>query len=116
MLLRLSKTVLIFIVLEICLGGGGRLTAFGPLSLRMVLFAFAVILSIILLMKGRSISRKYWKLELLFLLMISTGVLVALINQNPMPAIWEDVKPLLYFLILPFFVLTIEEAEVSKVS
>jgi hypothetical protein len=49
-------------------------------------------------------------------LTISIGVGVAWIFGNPASSIWEDIKPLLYFLMLPFFAFAIEESEVKKIS
>ncbi len=116
MLTKISKAVFIIIVTELCLGGGGRLTALGPVSLRMVLFVLAIGLSIIHFVKGERISQHYWKIIALFLATVLVGGTVGWINHNSASLIWEDIKPLLYFLVLPFFVLTIDSKETSDAA
>src|SRR5258708_13140122 len=115
MLKRISKIVLIAILLELLLGGGGRLTALGNVSLRMVLFCAAMILTLILLIKGNRIPVRYRKIFAFFFLAILIGVVFGLLNHSPMNLIWENVKPVVYFLSLPFFTLTVSESEVKLV-
>ena len=116
MLKRISKIVLIAILVELCLGGGGRITALGNVSLRMVLFCIAMILALITLIKRNNIPLRYWRIFGFFFLTILIGVVFGLLNHSPLKLIWEDVKPLLYFLILPFFVLTIDKSEGQEIA
>ena len=116
MLTKISKAVFLIILTELCLGGGGRLTALGPVSLRMVLFGLAIGLSIIHLVKGRMISMYYWRIIALFLVTVLVGGIVGWINHNSTSLIWEDIKPQLYFLVLPFFVLTIDSKETNDAA
>src|SRR6266536_3203649 len=113
---RASKSFFLIILTEIFLGGGGHLTAVGPISFRMALFCVAMLSTLVMLSKGRTISSDCWRLVAIFLLTISIGVIVAIIFQNPVTAILEDVKPLLYFLMLPFFALSIQEIELEEIS
>lgn len=116
MLNRISKIIFLIIITELCLGGGGRLTALGPVSLRMVLFCVAIVLTALLLLKGKSIDRGYWEILGAYILMILIGVGAGWFNHGSKSSIWEDVKPLLYFLMLPFFALTIDDGEITLAS
>src|SRR5882672_10516475 len=105
---RLRSIFFYVLLTELCLGGG-RLISWGPVSLRMVLFAIAMIITVISFARGRRISRDYQILVYLFLFMICIGLVVGLISRAKPSAWWEDIKPLLYFLILPFFVYSLED-------
>ena len=113
MLDKISRVIFISVLIELCLGGGGRLTAFGPISLRMILFGLAITWAGFLLLKGRTIPSQLWKLFFLFLITLAIGILTAVLNNNFLPSLWEDVKPLLYFLMLPFFGLVIKGKEIE---
>ena len=113
MLDKISRVIFISVLIELCLGGGGRLTAFGPISLRMILFGLGITWAGFLLLKGRTIPSRLWKLFFLFLIILAIGILTAVLNNNFLPSLWEDVKPLLYFLMLPFFGLVIKGKEIE---
>jgi hypothetical protein len=112
----ITKIFLFIIIVELCLGGGGRLTATGPVSLRMVLFAVALVLTILRLLQGERLPKFYYFLIGIFCFIILFGIVVGIINQNNPKLIWEDVKPLLYFLILPFFSLAINKNEIVSIE
>lgn len=112
MLVKISKIVLLLLLTELCLGGGGRFTAVGPMSLRMILFGLALLIVLISIAKGVVIPNSYRKFLLAFGGIIVLGIGMGLINQSPSRLLWEDVKPLLYFLILPFFALTVNKNEI----
>lgn len=116
MLAKISKTVFIVIVVELCLGGGGRLTAIGSVSLRMTLFGLAIGLSIVRLAQGVKIATYYWKILAAFLVAVLLGCMVGWLNHNSIALIWEDIRPLLYFLVLPFFALTIDVKETKDIA
>jgi hypothetical protein len=115
MIERASKILFLLILVELCLGGGGRFTAIGPVSLRMILFSMALVMSIPLLINKKSVPAEIWKLIIGFACMILVGTIVGWANQNPKNLIYEDVKPICYFFILPFFYLTIDEAVIAKI-
>src|SRR5215471_12332995 len=102
MINRISRVLFILILVELCLGGGGRFTAIGPVSMRMILFLIAILLSVILFAQKKSLPIKVSGLLIGFVIVILTGITIGLINQNPKNLVFEDVKPLCYFLILPF--------------
>jgi hypothetical protein len=115
MIIRISRVIFILMLVELCLGGGGRFTSIGPVSLRMILFSIALLMSVLLLIKKKSLPSEIWKLMVGFVVMITIGIIVGLQNSNPKDLILEDVKPLSYFLVLPFFYLTIDETMIANV-
>ncbi|HTE29852.1 MAG TPA: hypothetical protein VK666_05725 [Chryseolinea sp.] len=105
------KFILIIILLEIFLGGGGRLIDIGSISLRMYLFGIGLAISIAMLFTLQPVS-KYFT----FLLLFGTGMLITssfigMINGAPAIAIFNDIKPLLSFYSLLFFCFTIRDLE-----
>ena len=105
---RVIRILFSLLWIELCLGGGGRFTAWGPLSLRMIFFVTALSIAAIAFVKGKRISNSYWRLVLLFLITTGIGLGVGLLDHADRKFWWQDVKPLLYFLILPFFALAIQ--------
>ncbi|HZY81725.1 MAG TPA: O-antigen ligase family protein [Cyclobacteriaceae bacterium] len=111
-MLRKSLQVLFYVVaLELTLGGGGRLTAIGPISLRMVLFAAAIIATAIHLFKFKAqlpafLASLLW----IYTGMMVLGISIGLINNAPISYLWEDVKPLLYFFLLPFIYFSVSDS------
>jgi hypothetical protein len=99
---KFSRLLFFILSLELILGGGGRITAVGPVSLRMVLFGLAMIATAIHFLRGDRLPPHYRILCMLFAAMLAVGIAVGLINDSPTSAIREDVKPLLYFFLLPF--------------
>jgi hypothetical protein len=102
MLTKVTRYLFIAILAELILGGG-RLISLGPVSLRMVLFSLAIICTVIHLWNGGRIEKKYTKLLLVFTFMLVIGIAIGLLADANKSLLWEDVKPLLYFYLLPFF-------------
>lgn len=113
---RAGRILLTVILAEIVLGGGGRLTAVGPLSLRMVLFSLAMGWSVYFFARGRRLKREFWGILLLFFAVSALAWTRGLLAGAPRSSWWEDVKPLLYFLILPFFDFIIDIREPVRIS
>lgn len=103
MLSKITKGLFFCILVELTLGGGGRLTAFGLVSLRMILFGIAMIITLINVLKGTKISTWVMQALIIFTVMLFVGVIVGLMHGADKKFMWEDVKPLLYFYLLPFF-------------
>jgi hypothetical protein len=112
----LSKFLFLILVCELANGGGGRLLAFGPVTLRMVLFGCALIVTVAGLYYGEKIGKGYVKLLVAFCIVMALGMTMGLLNGAPRQLWWEDVKPLLYFLILPFFVMMLNTENIYLVS
>jgi len=119
MLDKLTRWLFIIILIELVLGGGGRLIAVGPISLRMVLFLLAIIITGLHLLKGNKVNTKHVYLLFVFTGMLAIGTTVGLITGADKKLIWEDMKPLMFFYLLPFFGLAIKNendtAEISKI-
>lgn len=106
---QVSRILFFILIGELILGGGGRLTAFGPVSLRMILFSFAMIITAIFFFQGRRMSRTIALYLLAFLAVLSVGLLIGLLSGAKREFWIEDVKPLSYVLILPFFYFVVED-------
>ncbi|NQX55239.1 hypothetical protein HQN86_16575 [Pedobacter panaciterrae] len=98
-------------LIELVMGGGGRFFEIGPLTLRMVLYFTGIPISFIFL----SITKRteppifYW--TFFFFLLTAFSSAMGLINGASFNDIFEDIKPLSFFLILPFFALCINNKE-----
>jgi hypothetical protein len=106
-------TYFLFIALfaELMLGGGGRLVAFGPVSLRMILFSLALLLTAVHIIAGEKIPTSYRKLLIIFATLTTVGLVIGVWWGAEKKIWWEDVKPLLYFFILPFFSVAVKTQE-----
>jgi hypothetical protein len=100
-------------VLELILGGGGRLAAVGPVSLRMVLYGLAIICTVVHFERGRRIPRSLLMLMIIFSASLALAVIVGLLNESSALLIWEDIKPLSFFYALPFFYFSITDLRVA---
>src|SRR5687768_3116642 len=107
MLNKITRGLLVLLLFELFLGGGGRLTAIGPISLRMILFSAALAVTVIHLAKGTRIDNRYIQLLGLFTVMLIIGVAMGFFVGAEKKMLWEDIKPLLYFYLLPFFSIAI---------
>jgi hypothetical protein len=105
------RVVYLLLALEVILGGGGRLMEIGPITLRMVLFAVALVLTVMTVVaRGKLVDAKATMLLLIsFLLVQSAGVVIGLSRGNPPEAVWADVQPLLFWLAAPFVALAAED-------
>ena len=106
---RFISLLLTVILFELMLGGGGRLTAWGSVSLRMILFGVALFIAGIQIFRKQKIPVEYWFISILFGIMLIIGLVRGIAMGASRAYWWEDVKPLLYFFILPFFGYAIRE-------
>lgn len=90
------------LLMELFLGGGGRIFSFGFFSLRMFLFAIAVMWSLFLI-SSKKLSGNFYFFIFLFLFCTVFSTVLGLINGGPLKLILEDVKPLTYFVSFIFF-------------
>lgn len=113
--MKYVSRILFFILIgELIVGGGGRLTAFGPISLRMILFAIAMIVTGIYFLQGRKLSRSVSTFLIVFLVVLSVGLITGALSGAERKFWIEDVKPLSYVLILPFFYFLLEDNRLAK--
>lgn len=120
-----GKALLIIIVLELSLGGGGRWMDTAGLP-RIILFCFGIGYSVLALLTPPSngvgtspekIPHEFLFLMLLFIVLTLFSLSVSMLNGE---GLWEAAKglrPQMYFLLLPFFVLVMRNAgEVMIIS
>lgn len=109
------KAILFYAVIgEVAIGGGGRLIAFGPISLRMILFTLAMLVTAIEFFRGNKLPRELARFVIAFLASIVLAAAIGLISGASLVSVLEDVKPLLYVLILPFFFFVLTDWNTSK--
>jgi hypothetical protein len=113
---RLTTYLFTLVIIELAIGGGGRLTAFGPVTLRMALFGLAITTSIIYFVKGKRIKKEYAILILAFILLSVIGLLRGISAGASRTFWWEDIRPLLYFFILPFFSFAVQDEKSTHLT
>ncbi len=106
----LGKGLMILIVIENSLGGGGRLFDTGPVSPRMVLFGFGLIYSVWICMRREKIPREFVYLTGVFITLCGFSTLISILEGQSLRRIFIDFKPHAYFLLLPFFAISIRNA------
>jgi hypothetical protein len=112
---RFAKILFLIIFAELSIGGGGRIFAAGPVTLRMLLFGIAMTLALFYVVKGGKLSDETWQLLIFFIITIGIGMIVGAINHAEQTFWWEDVKPLLYFLMLPFFEWVVDQKIIRNI-
>jgi hypothetical protein len=109
MIRKLTALLFIVLLVELTLGGGGRFTALGPVSFRMILFVMAMAVTGVYIWKGERLPNDYKYLLIGFVVMMALGLCLGILTNAPPHLWWEDVKPLLYFFALPFFYFAIRD-------
>jgi hypothetical protein len=113
---RFSHILYLILFSELAIGGGGRLFAAGPVSLRMLLFMIALLTSVYFFLKGKRLSRDAAHILIFFGAVTTVCLLVGIQNGAERKFWWEDVKPLLFILILPFFEWTLRDGKIVDQS
>jgi hypothetical protein len=101
-------------LLELFIGGGGRLTAIGPVSLRMVLFAFCLCATLIAILFPRRRSDGVllaMTLVLIYLLVHVASLVVGAINGSNASQMLTEFQQSLYWLAAPFFALMVQSED-----
>lgn len=99
------NVLLTFVLLESVLGGGGRLIEIGTLSLKMVLFVFALGISILFV--NRWEKGVLLHVQIYLFIMFVVGIWLGVVIGADTSLIIMDIKPLSFFFIIPFFSLAI---------
>ena len=94
---------------ELFLGGAGRLTTFGPLTLRMYLFILGLFVLGGLLLMGKKLTKTTVSLMLIFLCVFVISIIRGLFNSEEYIRIFDDAKMVSFFFILPFFDIMISD-------
>lgn len=107
--MKIQNAIFYLVLLEISLGGGGRLTSVGDVTLRMLLFLVAMIYTIVNFSKLKS---EQLVLTFSFLTLLVFSSFVGVINNAQSVFVVEDIKILSYFPMMLFFYLNINSSKV----
>lgn len=106
---RVAYFLIAALIFECAIGSSGRLISFGPVSLRMLLFALAflvtlpaVFINIKILVKDRTMIA-----TLIFLLYLFISFVLGFTRNHPPGFVISDLTGLLFLVLLPGFVVTI---------
>lgn len=116
---RLNKLILglgIITIAELLLCGSGQVIKIGPLTARMVLFALCISVYSIYVVKYRpKLSKTDITLLGILTIWFFCNVCLGIISDAKIKYIIEDVKPLSYYFIFPFFLLIIKTRQVVNI-
>ena len=103
----LLKNFLAILLLEVVVGGGGRFTEIGGLSLKIIFFTIAIVISLLSVRKIK--NDILLKILFFLLLLLSIATCIGITTGAKTTLIFSDVSPLLFFFIIPFFSLVIND-------
>lgn len=106
---KLSKLYLLILLIEIFLGGAGRLITIGPLTLRMYLFIGGMIITVLLIFIGYRLSSLSKVVISCFTMIYLSAILLGLSNNADITLLLADAKMASFFYIYPLFDLVIRE-------
>ena len=106
---RIAFIVICALTCECAAGSSGRWVEVGPLSIRMVLFIVALLITMPLVFQNiKRLMRHFITVSLLiFACCICFSVIYGVLRGNPSQNIVEDVKPFLFLLIVPGYMTVI---------
>jgi hypothetical protein len=114
------RTLFALTLVELFLGGGGRLIAVGPVSLRMVLFAICVCATLVAFLFPRRRCDGLllaMVLTLVYLVVHVGALLVGCVYSGDVPKMFTEFQQSLYWLAAPFFALMLQtEEDVRKAA
>lgn len=97
------------IIIEIVVGGSGRLIDIGPVSLKMILFILGMLAFILSIKKlGKNIIST---LQLFLTICLLLGISIGLLNGAELSLLFEDVKPLIFFYLISYFYISIQDVQ-----
>lgn len=102
----LARLFFYLVIIEIVVGGSGRLIEIGPLSFKMIFFGAALIISFFSLRHLKDAS--IFKIQLYFLITVLCGFIFGAFSSAKTEDIFEDIKPLLFFLMINYFAINIK--------
>ena len=108
---NLNKALFFIVLIEMFIGGGGRLFSSNFLTIRMVLFFIVLAINIPLFLITNNIKVYAIKLLFAFTIPLLLSFILGLINTANKALIFEDIKPLSYFYSFVFFYLNIREVK-----
>ncbi len=120
-MLRKIEWALYLPILELLVGSHGHLMDFYignfTLSFRTTLFIMSFTAGLIYLIKNKKLDflkSKYFKIFILFLIMLGLGSMVAFFNQRSLSSIFFDLNGYLFVLILPIFYQIIKDKKILE--
>jgi hypothetical protein len=105
------RLLLVFLLLELFLFGGGRILNVGIVSLRMYFFVIALTVGLIYLFQLRRINSTFLILLLFSALLIAEGTIIGIMNGADLEKVFNDVKPLLSLFGILFFYFAIRSVQ-----
>ena len=97
------KALFVIILLELFLLGSGQFISISGISLRMLFYTSAIMLSTILILQGIKTQRLVFLFLLIYISMLSFSSLLGTLNGASISSILENIKPLIFaFMIIPF--------------
>lgn len=113
----LIKTFFIVLLLELFLLGSGQFLSFNGLSLRMLFYSLAISTTLVLLLQGIKIQKQIFWFLLIYISMLSFSSLIGILNGANGFDIFENIKPLLFALmIVPFSLFLVKIERVLLVT
>jgi hypothetical protein len=109
--MRFQNILFHLVLIEIAIGGGGRFTSMGDLSLRVIFFLVSIILVFFNFNTLNKEYKDYLSLSFLFVGLLILSSFVGVANNAKIELIYEDVKILSYFPMILFFCLNINSSE-----
>ncbi len=112
---RVGSLLFFIITFEAALLGSGRLLEIGPFTAKMVLYALALLYTGWSLISLESLRYSTILLLISFAFLLTFGIINGLEHSAEMQYLGQDLSPLISFLVLPFYELTIRnERDVRK--
>lgn len=109
--------LLFLVVAELALMGGGRPASIGPITVRMLLYIAAICWTIWEMLHGKRLRIESVLIVVIFLVVVTFGAVLGLMDKADGSILMENVKPLSYFLMLPFFEIAITRAsEIAMIT
>lgn len=100
-------------VCELLLCGSGQILRKGEISMRIILFGLCLLVTFLIIIKHKAkFSYSEITIQILLFLWFGIGLSFGLINNGSISNIMIDVKSFIYFLIFPFFLLTINNEKI----
>jgi hypothetical protein len=112
---QFMKWFFILVILELFLGGGGRLLDLGALTFRMIFFftgLYIVLLYLIIHLKMSSGLRLAFGLVVIYVVAYIPPFVIGSMNGNDLRSMTLDVRQSLYWLSAPFFALVLNSQEI----
>ena len=102
-----GSTLLYMVMLEASVFGSGRILEIGPFTIKMVLFSLTLVYAMWGLLSLERVRFSTWLITISFVCLLFLGTANGLVNSADPQLVAGDISPLLSFLALPFFELTI---------